>query len=421
MVQLAAVTNRDSVTAVADPPVDEVAAVELEEPQQRRRWTRRRTILCIVVALLAVPLWSYGHVLTASSTDSVGVRSVEWLRTHGGAGIVNTVERWWYSHHEPKKGGPPAAVLTHPSNAATSTPAPPHATPAPRAESVKTAPVLRLAPPATLTPLAGPPLPAEGVWHPVGRAVDGTPAVYATALRPDAVHTSLATGVAWIDTSLLRGVLFAGRQLPGGTWANEAPIPLAERPALVAAFNSGFQLGGSRGGYYAEGRTVRPLVNGAASLVIDSQGRPTVGVWGRDVGMGPGVASVRQNLSLIVDGGRPVDGLPTNANRAWGTTVGNGILVWRSGVGETANGALVYAAGNGLSVASLARVLADAGAVHAMELDINSTWTRFFSYAAPDPAQPANVVGTKLTPDMRSAPTLYLEPETRDFFAFFAR
>jgi hypothetical protein len=56
-----------------------------------------------------------------------------------------------------------------------------------------------------------------------------------------------------------------------------------------------------------------------------------------------------------------------------------------------------------------------------MELDINSTWTRFFSYDSPDPAQPAAVVGTKLTPDMRSSPMLYLQAETRDFFAFFAR
>ncbi|MCU1449714.1 MAG: hypothetical protein JWP02_1884, partial [Acidimicrobiales bacterium] len=164
-----------------------------------------------------------------------------------------------------------------------------------------------------------------------------------------------------------------------------------------------------------------PLVPDAASFVIDADGRPSVGVWGRDFRMSPSVASVRQNLSLIVDNGSPVPGLATNLRGAWGATVGNRTLVWRSGVGETADGALVYAAGNGLSVSSLAEVLAAAGAVRAMELDINSTWTRFFSYDSPDQGQPANVIGTKLTPDMRSSPTLYLEAETRDFFAFFSR
>jgi hypothetical protein len=219
----------------------------------------------------------------------------------------------------------------------------------------------------------------------------------------------------------MRAALYAGVQLPGGTWANEAPVPLASRPSLVAAFNSGFKLAGSRGGYYAEGKVVRPLVNGAASLVIDSVGRPTVGVWGRDVSMGPTVASVRQNLSLIVDNAAPVAGLDTNANRLWGGTLGNKVLVWRSGVGVTHDGALVYAAGNGLSVSSLARVLAAAGAVRGMELDINSEWTRFFSYDSPDPSQPSAVVGVKLVPDMRSSPNLYLEAETRDFIALFVR
>jgi hypothetical protein len=137
--------------------------------------------------------------------------------------------------------------------------------------------------------------------------------------------------------------------------------------------------------------------------------------------MSPSVVSVRQNLALIVDGGRPVAGLDANVRGQWGATLGNTLYVWRSGVGVTQRGALVYAAGNGLSVSSLARILATAGAVRAMELDINSEWTRFFSYDSPDPANPDAVSGTKLTPDMRSSPLLYLEAETRDFFALLAR
>ena len=100
--------------------------------------------------------------------------------------------------------------------------------------------------------------------------------------------------------------------------------------------------------------------------------------------------------------------------------MGNRVLVWRSGVGVRRDGAVVYAAGNGLSVASLAAVLADAGAVRAMELDINSEWTRFFTYDSPPSAAPGDIAGTKLTPDMRSSPNLYLESETRDFIALLA-
>jgi len=375
----------------------------------RRRWLGRRGA-AVAVAVVLVPVgWSYGQALTARGTDSVALRSVEWLRDHGGAGIVSSGERWWYSHHQPRTGGGPAAILLRPPADALQPGVP---------EAGRGG---HLAVPANLAPLAAPPLPGEGVWRAAGRLVGGLPAVYETAIRPDPVHPGLATGVAWMDPTLMRAALFAGVQLPGGAWPDTAPIPLERRPSLVGAFNSGFKLAGSHGGYYAEGRTVQPLVAGAASLVIDADGRPTVGEWGRDVTMGPEVASVRQNLVLIIDGGLPVDGLDQDGRGLWGATLGNRLLVWRSGIGVTADGALVYAAGNGLSVASLAAVLVAAGSVRAMELDINSEWTRFFTYDSPDPAQPGAVVGTKLVPDMRSSPTLYLEPETRDFIALFAR
>ncbi|MCU1448858.1 MAG: hypothetical protein JWP02_1028, partial [Acidimicrobiales bacterium] len=221
-----------------------------------RKWPRKRWIVAAVLVLLSPALWSYGQVLTAASTDGLGVRSVEWARTHGGAGVVNAVERWWYAHHQPAKGGAPASILTHAPGGGVAQPAPAPPPPSPVRPKGH---IRHLPPPTPIAALAAPALPAEGVWHAAGRPVDGVPAVYVTALRPDAVHTGLATGVAWVDPTLVRGVMFAGRQLPGGTWANEAPVPASERPALVAAFNSGFQLGGSRGGYYAEGRTVRPL------------------------------------------------------------------------------------------------------------------------------------------------------------------
>ncbi len=52
----------------------------------------------------------------------------------------------------------------------------------------------------------------------------------------------------------------------------------------------------------------------------------------------------------------------------WGHTLGNQVLVWRSGLGVTADGALVYVAGPGLSAYTLAQLPVRAGAVRAMEL-----------------------------------------------------
>src|SRR4029077_11964093 len=94
---------RRSPEVTADDPAE-------AQPRRSRRWRPLRLIALGVLALLAPVGWSYGHALTARGTDSWSVRSVEWLREHGGGGVVNSVERWWYLHHQPPKGGAPAAV-----------------------------------------------------------------------------------------------------------------------------------------------------------------------------------------------------------------------------------------------------------------------------------------------------------------------
>lgn len=55
----------------------------------------RRTVALVLLAFLVVVGWSYGRALTAPGTDSWTDRSVEWVRDHGGAGLVNRIENWW--------------------------------------------------------------------------------------------------------------------------------------------------------------------------------------------------------------------------------------------------------------------------------------------------------------------------------------
>ena len=90
----------------------------------------------------------------------------------------------------------------------------------------------------------------------------------------------------------------------------------------------------ANGGYYTDGKSVIPLRNGAASFVIYRNGTATIADRGRDDTMGPDVASVRQNLDLLVDHGKPVPGLNANDTTQWGYTLGNQVYVWRSGVGS---------------------------------------------------------------------------------------
>ena len=124
--------------------------------------------------------------------------------------------------------------------------------------------------------------------------------------------------------------------------------------------------------------------------------------------MSPDVASVRQNLDLLVDGGKPVPGLNATDTTRWGATLGDQIYVWRSGVGVTADGALVYVGGPGLNITSLADLLVRAGAVRAMELDINTDWVNFASYNPATRRGAASAAnGTDLLPDMVGTPSRY--------------
>jgi hypothetical protein len=151
---------------------------------------------------------------------------------------------------------------------------------------------------------------------------------------------------------------------------------------VVAAFKSGFKMSAHPGGFLLNGDTVRELVVGKASAVIDDRGRLTVGQWGRDVKMSPHVRSVRQNLALIVEGGRLVHGLDRNADLRWGSAKNQLQYTWRSGLGVTAHGDVLYVAGDKLNLAALGAALAQAGAVTGMELDIHSGLESFSAWVS---------------------------------------
>jgi hypothetical protein len=285
-----------------------------------------------------------------------------------------------------------------------------------------------LAPPAPLTPFAGPPLAGAGTWSPAGRRVDGVPAVYETLLIPQG--GSEAAGLAWMDTRLLAARLYSGQGSPGGTsWKTTAPVTAAAADTLVAAFNGGFRMSDAHGGYYSEGRMAYPLVRGAASLVIYAGGSVDIGAWGTDVTWGRSVVAVRQNLVPLVSGGRPT-AAAAGSWYAWGNTCGTDSCAasvpevehqWRSGVGVTADGALVYALGPDLAPLQLAQLLVRAGAVRGMELDINPFWPVFASYAPAGNGRAAPSNGSSLLVTQQGPDTFFDSGWTRDFITMSAR
>ena len=314
------------------------------------------------------------------------------------------------------------STTTAPTSTAAPTTAAPPSTPAPTMPAPKrpNRPPPRAGRPAPPGPIAlpGPAvIEYEGDWAPAGPDVDGAPALYTTAVRSNASGSTMA-GIAWIDTTAVRGQLFPGTTQPGGQWSVPFNIPLDQKPNLVAAFNSGFLLNEAQGGFYLEGREAVPLRNGTAALYIDANGTMNVGMLGRDFGVGPDTGSIRQNLPLLIDGG-VINGSATDRdNRVWGLTLGGGSYVWRSGIGVRDDGTLVYVGGPAMSARMLATTLYAAGAVRAMELDINPNWVTFNIFNCDGSGQ---CNGHKLLPGMLRDANRYLTPENRDFFAIFTR
>jgi hypothetical protein len=418
----------------------------------RRRRLRAWRYLLVVPALLACLLGVsvVGAALTPGN-QSFEAKWADWLRAHHAGLVAQRFEELYYSATAPAKGGqpkslnkvpgtvggppatagpPPASTstttgalpaggpgTTAPGTTAPATTAPATTAPGTTAPSTTTTQPPGLPAPSPIPLLVRPALAGEGQWQPTGPLVDGTPAMYVAQFRADDVYTSQITTAAWVDPKLVRLELVPGSTEPGGTWAHPPYVTTAELRYLVAAFNGGFRFQDARGGIYLEGKVGVPLVPGAASLVIYRDGRVDIGAWGTEVSMSRDVESVLQNVVLLVDHGRLAPSATYTDNAIWGYTLGGGYVVARSGIGVTADGALVYVAGPALTAKSLAESLQRAGAVRAMTLDINPEWVTFNFYSQPA-SQPGEATGTKLYPEMQRPADRYLPPvwEARDFF-----
>jgi hypothetical protein len=385
--------------------LDEQPPGSPSEPGPPRRRLALGLAVVLPLAVLSVPATSYVTALTAPGSSDWPTTSAEWVRDHGGGPLVDTVENWWYAHNRPTGAAP--APETLPTGAAP--PAPPAPSgPAPAAH-----------PPTLPLPAGRTPLPHEAEWVP-NRDGGATPAHFSAYFRPDATVPSQIVGVAWMNQDLAGTHLFAGTEEPvAGTTPAAAQVPHDLRNRLVAVFNSGWKMADSRGGFYTVGKSLVPLQDGAASLVIDNSGRVTIGRWNRDVRLGRGVAAVRQNLDLVVDNGRPVDGLADNAAGAWGSPRNQFQYTWRSGLGTDRSGNLIYVAGDQLTLAALADAMTAAGVQRGMELDIHPK-TVTFNIIRPTPSG-TGLDATKLLPAMVKPANRYLTPDHRDFLAVTLR
>jgi hypothetical protein len=353
-------------------------------------------VLLGVVVLLSPVFYSYVTTMLQPSSLPLGVRSVEWLRDHHGNWLVDEAERIYYSWKAPNKGGPqlkslPAIGLGANGHAHTA------------------------AWPPRIKPVFAHPLPGEGVWEPAGPSVGGGPPVLVTTFRTELAYPRIVAYLAWFDQTRTALAFYPGRyEPPKAPVRGPMSVPYGQRWRLLATFNAGFTYIDGKNGSSINGRSYEPLKDGLATLLGYSNGSVDIRTWTGGPNAGPGTVFARQSLALIIQNGRLSPAL--NDSSQWGLTLGNAVRVWRTGVGIDRRGNLIYAAANDQTVITLARILQRAGAVRAMQFDINPEWPTLITYRHHGGLRP-----TKVVPNDQQPATRYLVPDDRDFFAVYRR
>jgi hypothetical protein len=272
-----------------------------------------------------------------------------------------------------------------------------------------------------LQTLISPKLDSEGTWNTL-EAAPGTysylPLDATTFIRPDPATPYAVVSLLQFDARFMRLHIVSGTQEPGGPLGayGTGIIPQADQKgnALLATLNGGFKYADGAFGLMADGKVYVPPQPNIATIAITKSGKLMIGTWGTDPQLNSNnkdLVAWRQNAALLINNGE-INTLAKDG-AAWGGTILNSEYTWRSGLGITAQGNLLYAAGNALLPETLGKALKAAGAVRAMETDINPFWTRAFLYQQQKNGA-LNI--SKLNPNMQGTGYEYLTGDQRDFF-----
>ncbi len=267
--------------------------------------------------------------------------------------------------------------------------------------------------PADLSSQLIPALPGEGEWQAVMR-VRTKPIVYATSIRPLWCFGSVVATMATFDPTRVRTAMFNGTEMPGGKgWKNGSKIRGSALRSLIASFNGGFRFEHQPGGYVTEGKTVRKMRKGYATLAISKDGVSTIGIWGDTITDDGSWASLRQNLPPLVHNGKSVYANYPKVD--WGNDFGNKVYNFRSAICLRTDGLMMFVAVGKVNIGMLADTLVVLGCKTGMELDINGEWPYFAVYS--DFGKP--IRWGKIIDNRMGDPNRHLNGSTKDFFALF--
>lgn len=367
--------------------------------------------MIVLGSIVLVPSLAMGLAVIESDEPALQT-AASWARNHGFSAVVDRLEMWRYSG-EPSTKLADELALSDVFTSTTTTVPPTSNTAVPANTGAPTTTTTTYAP-VPLVPVQEEPLEGEGEWIPVAE-VGGSNVMWVASTRPLREYGSVRATFVQIDQTNLRFGLYNGTETPGGRdWVRGSKVSEADLPRLIAAFNGGFRFEHIDGGYFTEGREVKPLVAGQGTIAIDHDGKIFIGEFGRDLANDGNWVSIRQNLPLMVDAHTSI--VDRYREDEWGVANGGIVVVFRSALCSLDDGRLMYAVAGDVGIADFARILVDAGCARAVQLDVNGTWPQiavYFGFGTTDRT------GVVLDRRMRNN-NRYIKGTEKDFFAAFA-
>lgn len=396
-----------------------------------------RTFRKWIIMLVLLNALSLGSMFALRADPALAADSADTLRSIIGPVIVGQIEAWVFQtvdlFHKAQfraTGGASSSVQwaatpdATGASSLTKTPVPAQANsnpPIQRSHNADAVPQLP-APVQSLPQQVATPAPTtalnESDWSSFVNGPDGLPTLWRTMVAPDPTRPYAQAALVRIDLQRAKLHLVAGTAEPASNMHLSRPgvIPGNDQQigTLLAAFNGGFKAISGHFGMEVNGTTLLPPQDGLATLAFYRNGEMRLGVWGQDITASPDLVSFRQNCPLLVSSGALTTQAQSDDQALWGKTVGNKIATWRSGLGLSADGRfLFYAVGDSLTVNALGQALVWAGADRAMQLDINSYWTRFDTFTT---TSVGGIAAQNLLTGMHGDSRLFLTPYSRDFF-----
>lgn len=266
-----------------------------------------------------------------------------------------------------------------------------------------------------------PSLVGEGVWIPLKQNIyPGQTIIASTFLRPDSAKPYAVVTLVKMDMEKLALGVEAGTYYPGGTRHVYGPgfVPIAIQKAntLLAVFSGGFQEKDGHYGMIVGNKTYVPLRNGLPVIVLHKDGSVNFADYTGQK-FAQDVVGLRQNGPYLVRH-NVITPFVEQGPDTWGRTTTNSMYTWRSGIGITKNGNLIYAVGNSLLPKTLAIALQKAGAIDAIQLDINPFWVRFILYKSLGNGMYSY---NSLLSNMQNGGYQYLHGYNKDFFYVYKK